>query len=133
MVGVGVLVADSGHYLLIRRAAEPDKGLWTIPGGLVNVGEKVKEAAIREVKEETGLDAELDEVLALIDKIVRDESGRIRYHFVIVDFSAHVVGGRLEASSDALDARWVKETEIMAYELTQSFRDLLQQLGIAQS
>ena len=130
MVGVGVLVVDADRYLLIRRAADPDKGLWAIPGGLVKIGEKVKQAAVREVREETGLEVELDRILAVIDKIVRDELGKIRYHFVIVDYEARVVGGSLQASSDALEARWVKRAELVDYELTDSFKDMLRRSGI---
>ena len=132
MVGVGVLVVDADRYLLIRRAADPDKGLWAIPGGLVKIGEKVKQAAVREVREETGLEVELDRILAVIDKIVRDELAKIRYHFVIVDYGAHVVGGSLGASSDALEARWVVKDELGNYELTDSFRDLLRRLGMVE-
>ena len=130
MVGVGVLIRDSDRYLLIKRAAEPDAGLWSIPGGLVEVGERAVEAAVREAKEETGLDVEIEEVLGVVDKIVRDDDSRIRFHFVIVDYMATRKGGSLEASSDALDARWVRADEFPGYELSPTLVELLKRVNL---
>jgi len=125
IVGVGALIRDGERYLLIRRASEPDAGLWSIPGGLVEVGEKAAEAAAREALEETGLEVEIVEVLGVVDKIVRDEEGRVKYHFVIVDYVATPTGGSLKPSSDALDARWVKADELPGYELSPTLVELL--------
>ena len=130
MVGVGVLIRDGDRYLLIKRAAEPDAGLWSIPGGLVEVGERAAEAAVREAKEETGLDVEIEEVLGVVDKIVRDDDSRIRFHFVIVDYMAARKGGSLEASSDALDARWVRAAEFNGYELSPTLVELLKRVNL---
>ncbi len=105
MVGVGVLIQEDDRYLLIKRAAEPDADLWSVPGGMVELGERATEAAKRGALEETGLDVEIVEVLGIVDKIVEGDGNRIKFHFVIVDYLAHPVGGSLEASSDALDAR----------------------------
>ncbi len=93
MVGVGILIQSDDRYLLIKRAAEPDAGLWTIPGGLVEVGERAKDAAVREALEETGLEVEVLEVLGVVDKIVPDEEGRVKYHFVIIDYLAETIRG----------------------------------------
>ena len=115
---------------MVRRAAEPDAGLWSIPGGLVEVGEGVKEAAVREAREETGLEVEILDLLGVVDKIVRDEGGRIRFHFVILDYLAEVRGGRLRASSDALEARWVRREELPQYRMSPTLVELLRRMGL---
>lgn len=130
MVGVGVLVRNGDRYLLIKRAVEPDSDLWSIPGGLVEVGERAAESAVREAKEETGLDVEVVEVLGVVDKIVRDEEGKVKYHFVIVDYVATPIGGSLKPSSDALDARWVKADELPGYELSPTLVELLKRVNL---
>ncbi len=130
LVGVGVLIQDDDRFLLIKRAAEPDAGLWSVPGGMVELGEKAAEAAKREVLEETGLDVEIVEVLGVVDKIVEGDRGRIMFHFVIVDYLAHPVGGSLEASSDALDAKWVRSEDFRDYEMSPTLVVLLKRIGL---
>ncbi len=130
LVGVGVLIGDGDRYLLVRRAAEPDAGLWSIPGGLVELGERVEEAAVREALEETGLEVEIKELLGVVDKIERDEEGRIKFHFVIIDYLAEVRGGTLSPSSDALDARWVRVEELPRYRLSPTLLELLRSIGL---
>jgi ADP-ribose pyrophosphatase len=130
MVGVGVLIREDDRYLLIKRAAEPDAGLWSIPGGLVEIGERGKEAAIREAEEETGLMVEIEKVLEVVDKIIRDKDSRIKYHFVIIDYLATPRGGSLSAMSDALEARWVKAHELPDYELTPTLVELLKRVDL---
>ncbi len=130
IVGVGVLIREGEKYLLIRRAAEPDAGLWSIPGGLVELGERAAEAARREALEETGLDVVIDEVLSVVDKIVEDDEERIKYHFVIVDYLAKVRGGNLKASSDASDARWMEASKFPSYELSPTLVQLLREKGL---
>lgn len=129
LVGVGVLIRDDDKYLLIKRAAEPDAGLWSIPGGMVELGERAKEAAKREALEETGLEVEIVDVLGVVDKIVGD-GDRVKFHFVIVDYLAHPVGGSLEASSDALDARWVNPTDFRDYEMSPTLVELLKRIDL---
>ncbi len=130
MVGVGVLIREGDRYLIVKRAAEPDAGLWSIPGGLVEIGEKAADAAAREAKEETGLDVEIVDILGVVDKVVRDEEDRIKFHFVIVDYLAKPKGGSLRAASDALEARWVKAEELPDYELSPTLVELLRRVGI---
>ena len=130
MVGVGVLIRDGERFLLIRRAADPDAGLWAIPGGLVEVGEKAADAAVREAQEETGLEVEVADVLGVVDKIVKDEALRVKYHFVIVDYLASPKGGSLMPASDALDARWVRAEDFQNYELSPTLIDLLKKIGL---
>lgn len=121
----GVLIQDDDRYLLINRAAEPDTGLWSIPGGVVELGERAKEAAMREAFEETGLEVEIVGVLGVVDKIVEGDGNGIKFHFVIVDYLAYPVGGSLEASSDALDARWVRPSDFQDYEMSPAQVELL--------
>jgi 8-oxo-dGTP diphosphatase len=110
LVGVGAVVVHDGRVLLVRRGAEPLKGHWTLPGGVLEVGESLSEGVAREVKEETGLDVEPLELIELLDRIHR-EGGRVRYHYVIADYLCRVSGGELRAASDADDVRWVQRAE----------------------
>jgi 8-oxo-dGTP diphosphatase len=110
LVGVGAVVVDQGRVLLVRRGTEPLKGHWSLPGGLIELGETLPHAVIREVREETGLIVEPLELIELLDRIHRDEK-RVRYHYVIADYLCRVTGGALRAASDAEDVRWVERTE----------------------
>lgn len=110
LVGVGGVVVHEERVLLVQRGTEPLKGRWTIPGGLIDVGETLREAVIREVKEETGLDVEPLELIELLDRIHREDD-RVRYHYVIADYLCRVTGGTLGAASDAAAACWVERAE----------------------
>ena len=129
MVGVGILIQRGSKYLLIKRAAEPDKGLWSVPGGMVELGERASEAAAREVLEETGLVVEVVKVLDVIDKIILDDD-RVKFHYVIVDYIAEYRSGELKASSDALEACWVTTEEFKDYELSPTLIVLLKKIGL---
>jgi len=117
IVGVGGVVIHRNRALLIRRAHEPLKGEWSIPGGLLEVGEELAEAVRRELREETGLEVEPLEIVAAFDRIMR-EGRRVKYHFVIIDYVCHWKRGRLRPGSDAIDARWVRREELPQYNLT---------------
>ena len=116
----------SGEIMLEKRKNEPGKGKWSIPGGLVELGEKAEQAVIREAKEETGLDLEKPELIDVIDSITEDENGKIKYHFVIIDYFVKLAGGTLEASSDAEELKWVPFELVETYNLTSSFRAFFQ-------
>lgn len=123
-MGVGAVIVQDGKLVLIRRGVEPDKGKWSIPGGGVELGETVGDAAVREAKEECGLDIELfeDRPMDALDKMVPGEKGRLKYHYVLLQFLARLKGGTLKPTSDATEARWVPLEEVERYNLTDSFR-----------
>ena len=110
LVGVGAVVVEAGRVLLVRRGSEPLKGHWSLPGGLLEVGESLTEGVIREVREETGLTVEPLELVELLDRIHR-EGDRVRYHYVIADYLCRMTGGELVAASDADAVRWVERAE----------------------
>jgi ADP-ribose pyrophosphatase YjhB (NUDIX family) len=110
LIGVGAVVVNEGRVLLVRRGAEPLKGQWSIPGGLVELGESLTSGVVREVQEETGLTVEPVELIELLDRIHR-EGERVRYHYVIADYLCRVRGGTLLAASDADAVRWVERAE----------------------
>lgn len=126
LVGVGGVVVHRGRVLLIRRGGEPLKGEWSIPGGLVELGEELAEGARRELKEETGLNVEPLKILTVFDRIFR-KGRRVRYHFVIVDFACRRNGGRLRSGSDVLEARWVRREDLPKYHLTDKARSVILQ------
>ena len=107
IVGVGAVVLEGGRVLLVRRANEPSKGEWSLPGGAVELGESLEEAVVREIREETGLDVEVGRVVEVLDRVRRDAAGRVEYHYVIVDYACAIRGGLLAAGTDAADVRWV--------------------------
>lgn len=121
-VGVGVAVLRDGDILLVRRGHEPLMGHWAVPGGKVELGEPMREAARREVREETGLDVEVGEVVWVGEYIDGDD------HIVLIDFSGSVVGGELRAADDADDARWVPLGEAKDYPLTPTMYELVDTL-----
>ena len=104
--------ASQKQVLLVRRAQEPLKGEWSLPGGAVELGETLEQATCREVLEETGLVVETVDVVEAFDRISRDAEDRVRFHYVLVDFLCRVVGGSLACASDALEARWARDNEL---------------------
>ena len=110
LVGVGAVVVDEGRVLLVRRGREPLKGEWSLPGGMLELGEGLTAGVVREVREETGLDVKPVELVELLDRIYR-EGERVRYHYVIADYLCRVTGGTLKAASDAEAVRWVERAE----------------------
>jgi len=130
IAGVGVMIQDGEKYLLIKRAANPDKGLWSVPGGLVEVGERIEDAAVREALEETCLDVDLVKRLGVVDKIEYDDKGEVYYHFVIIQYLAVVKGGEMRPMDDALEAEWVTLDQLKGYQLTNSLKDFLIDIGM---
>lgn len=122
ILGVGAIVVEDDRILLIRRGKEPGRGIWSIPGGRVKIGETARDAVLREVWEETGLRVKVLDFIEALDIIFRhpsntgdlrlSEDGRVKYHYVVLDYLAVPEGGRLEASSDAVEARYFTPGEI---------------------
>ena len=125
-VGVGMIVLRGDEVLLARRGHEPSRGKWSIPGGLVELGETVESAACREVKEECGVEAEPGGLVGVVDRILHDAAGRIQYHYVLVDFWGTPRGGEPQAGSDALEVRWVPLTELSDFDLTDGLEVIVQ-------
>jgi 8-oxo-dGTP diphosphatase len=128
IVAVGVVVKRGHEVLLVQRLNEPSRGRWSLPGGAVELGETLQKAARREVQEECGLQVEPGEVLAVVDNIVRDEAGRIRFHYVLVDLLAEYVGGELAPASDIGDAHWVRAEELAKLDVTEKARELVREV-----
>jgi ADP-ribose pyrophosphatase YjhB (NUDIX family) len=115
VVGVGAVVVRDGRALIIKRAHEPRKGEWSLPGGLVELGESLTGAVRREIKEETSLDIDVGPIIETFDRVHRDDAGRIRYHFVIIDYVCWPTSGDATPGSDAEAVAWVAESEIDDY------------------
>ena len=119
LVGVGSIIIADARVLLVKRAHPPIQGQWSIPGGVLEVGELVREAAAREAQEETGLIVEPGELLGVFDRVLRDAEHRVQYHYVLIDFLCRPVGGELRAASDAEEARWFTPQELPALKLAE--------------
>jgi len=118
IVGVGGIVIDRGRALLIRRGKEPLKGEWSIPGGMLELGEEITAGVRREVQEETGVEVEPLECILVFDRIAQDGE-RVKYHYVILDYLCRRKRGRLQPGSDVTDARWVLRKDLPQYHLTE--------------
>src|SRR5215510_2146769 len=114
LVGVGAIIIEDGRVLLVKRAQRPLQAQWSIPGGVLEVGELVREAAVREAREETGLIVEPGELLGVYDRVLRNAEQRVQYHYVLIDFLCRCVGGELQAAGDAADVRWFTREELPA-------------------
>ena len=118
IVAVGAVVVDGDRVLLVKRANEPLKGEWSLPGGAVEIGETLEQALVREAREETALDVEVGPVVEVLDRIVRDAAGRVEYHYVILDYLCRARSGTAACGSDADDVRWVGVDELPDLHLT---------------
>ncbi len=107
IIGVGAVIVQAGRVLLVRRDTEPLRGEWSVPGGMLELGEKLRDGVRREVLEETGLDVETGDVLDVFDSIFTDALGRTQYHYVLIDYLCRPLSGEARAGSDVSDVRWV--------------------------
>jgi len=124
-VGVGAVIVQNDRVLLIRRGTAPLLGEWSLPGGVLECGETLREAVAREAREETGLVVETGEMLGVYERIIPGDDGRVRYHFVLLDFLCRAVGGDLKAGSDAADVRWFSREELPALNLAYDANDVV--------
>ena len=125
LVGVGGLIVNEGKILLVKRAFEPRAGFWAIPGGTLELGETLEEALVREVEEETGIKIKVGKLLGVSNLILRDKRGRVKYHFVLVDFMAKPLRGKPKPSCETPEVRWVSLKELDKYRLTKTTRRLI--------
>jgi ADP-ribose pyrophosphatase YjhB (NUDIX family) len=124
LVGVGAVIVHDSRVLLIRRGTPPLLGEWSLPGGVLECGETLREAVVREAREETGLVIETGDMLGVYERVIRAEDGRVRYHFVLIDFLCRTSGGELKAGSDAADVRWFTREELPALKLAHDANDV---------
>ena len=125
LVGVGAIIIENAHVLLVKRAHPPLQAQWSIPGGVLEIGELVREAAIREAREETGLIVESADLLGVYDRVLRNAEQRVQYHYVLIDFLCRRVGGELQAASDATEVRWFTGEELPALNLAEDTLDVI--------
>ena len=130
LVGVGAVTIEGDRVLLIRRGQPPLLGEWSLPGGVLECGETLREAVAREAREETGLLVETGEMLGVYERVIRDDEKRVRYHYVLIDFLCRAVGGDLKAGSDAADVRWFTRDELPALNLAYDANDVVRK-GLA--
>lgn len=112
IIGVGAVIIQNGRALIVRRNTEPLKGEWSVPGGVLELGEKLRDGVRREALEETGLSVEPSEVLEVFDSIFSDEQGRTQYHYVLIDYLCSVLEGEAVAGSDVSEVKWATEDEL---------------------
>jgi 8-oxo-dGTP diphosphatase len=125
LVGVGSIIIEDDRVLLVKRAHPPIQGQWSIPGGVLEIGELVREAAVREAREETGLIVEPGDLLGVYDRILHNHEKRVQYHYVLIDFLCRRVGGELLAASDAAEVRWFTREELPALKLAEDTQDVI--------
>ena len=125
ILGIGAIVIESGRVLLVERGREPLKGYWSLPGGVLEVGEMLADGLRREMREETGLEIEPLSVVEIFERIMRDAAGAAEYHYVLIDYLCRVTGGILAAGDDVSEARWVERDRLPEYRITEAGRRLM--------
>lgn len=129
LAGVGAVIIEgpieNSRVLLVKRAHPPLQAQWSIPGGVLEVGELVREAAIREAREETGLIVEPADLLGVYDRVLRNDEQRVQYHYVLIDFLCRRVGGDLQAADDAAEVRWFTREELPELNLAEDTQDVI--------
>jgi len=125
LVGVGAIIIEEGRVVLVKRGHPPLEGKWSIPGGVLEVGETLRKAVVREALEETGLAVEPGELLGVFERVLPDEQGRMKYHYVLIDFLCRRVAGELAAGDDASEVRWLRREELASLELARETEEVI--------
>jgi 8-oxo-dGTP diphosphatase len=125
LVGVGAIIIEGERVALVKRGHPPLQGKWSIPGGVLEVGETLRRAAIREALEETGLNVEPGELLGVFERVLPDEQGRMKYHYVLIDFLCRPVAGELAAGDDADEVRWFRREELSLLQLARETEEVI--------
>ena len=125
LVGVGAVILDQGRVVLVKRKFPPLAGEWSIPGGRLETGETLYQGVIREAREETGLTVDPSELLGVYDRLLRDDAGRVLYHYVLIDFLCRRIAGELHAGGDADDARWFSKEELGKISLVEDTAEVI--------
>ncbi len=126
IVGVGGVVIHNERALLIRRGSAPLEGEWSIPGGMLEIGETLLEGVQRELLEETAIEVRVLDLIEVFERVTRDETGKFKYHFVILDYLCEAVRGEAQAGSDVTDVTWVRESQLSEYSLTPTATRVIQ-------
>ncbi len=124
-VGVGAVVLHRGRVLLVRRGGQPSSGRWSLPGGLVELGETTAEAVRREIREECGIEITVAGLAGVVDRVIRDAEGRVRYHYVLVDYLAFTASEAVVAGTDAAECRWVELERVGELDVTDGLTDMI--------
>ena len=132
LIGVGAIIIEGDKVVLIKRGHAPLIGEWSIPGGVLEVGETMREGVIREAREETSLLIEPMDLLGVYDRVLRDDRGQVLYHYVLIDFLCRIKGGSLQAAGDADQAQWFNQQELSALPLPQDTAEVIR-LGFEKS
>jgi len=125
LVGVGAVIVADGRALLIRRGQPPLFGEWSLPGGVLECGETLRQAASREAREETGLTVDVGEMLGVFERVIRADDGRVRYHYVLIDFLCRPISGHIQAGSDASEVGWFRAEQLAELKLTRDATDVV--------
>jgi ADP-ribose pyrophosphatase YjhB (NUDIX family) len=125
IIGVGAVIVEGERTLLVRRATEPLRGEWSVPGGMLELGEKLRDGVRREALEETGVQVEVGELLDVFDSIFTDAQGRTQYHYVLIDYLCRPIAGEARAGSDVSEVRWVSAEALPAMALRESIEQVV--------
>ena len=125
LVGVGAIIIEDNSVVLVKRGHAPLQGKWSIPGGVLEIGETLRKAVVREVLEETGLAVEPGELLGVFERVIADDQGKMRYHYVLIDFLCQRVAGELAAGDDADEVRWFRREELRGLELARETEEVI--------